>query len=50
MAEFWGFDEVAQVLKPDDKATESTTQDDNVVKHQFRKNNVNYFAGSSLNR
>ncbi|KAG2178975.1 hypothetical protein INT43_001824 [Umbelopsis isabellina] len=54
MAEFWGFDEVAQVLKPDDKPDdkpmESTTQEDNEVKHKFRKNNVNYFAGSPLNR
>ncbi|KAJ2957854.1 hypothetical protein NQZ79_g6476 [Umbelopsis isabellina] len=50
MAEFWGFDEVAKVLKPDDKPTESATQEDTVVKHKFRSNNVNYFAGSPLNR
>jgi 3-methyladenine DNA glycosylase Tag len=50
MAEFWGFDEVAKVLKTDDQATESASQDENVVKHKFRSNTINYFAGSPLNR
>lgn len=49
LAEFWGFDAVAKVLKTDD-TTATAKEDEPTTKTKFTQNTINYFAGSPLNR